>query len=77
MGARRGCWSVRPRPAATTAQAAGAGDTVIDYEYPEPPPPPVTTIAWRMGHISIGIFGMRAANHFGDGGSTTSRPTGR
>jgi DinB superfamily len=26
------------------------------------------TIAWRMGHISIGIFGMRAANHFGDGG---------
>ena len=59
---------MRPRAEATTPQAAGAGDTVIDYEYPEPAPPPVTTIAWRMGHISIGIFGMRAANHFGDGG---------
>ena len=63
-----GCWSVRPREAAISPQAAGAGDTVMDYQYPEPSPVPVTTIAWRMGHISIGIFGMRAANHFGDGG---------
>ena len=35
---------------------------------PEPTPPPITTIAWRLGHIAIGIFGARAANHFGDGG---------
>ena len=34
---------------------------------PEPEPPPLTTIAWRMGHISIGIFGGRASRHFGDG----------
>jgi hypothetical protein len=63
-----GAWSVRPRAEATTPQAAGSADTVMDYVYPEPSPAPVTTISWRMGHISIGIFGMRAANHFGDGG---------
>jgi hypothetical protein len=63
-----GCWSVRRRNATTAATAAGAGDTVIEYEYPEPEPPPFTTIAWRMGHIAIGVFGTRAANHFGDGG---------
>jgi hypothetical protein len=62
------CWSIRPRSEATTPIAAGTGDAVIEYEYPEPVPPPVTTIAWRMGHISIGIFGSRAANHFGEGG---------
>jgi DinB superfamily len=62
-----GCWSVRPRAEARTAMAAGAGDHVVDYVYPEPSPPPVTTIAWRMAHISVGILGMRASNHFGDG----------
>lgn len=64
------CWSIRPRDEATAAMAVGAGDTVIDFELPEPVPPPVTTIAWRMGHIAVGVFGMRAANHFGEGGVT-------
>jgi hypothetical protein len=63
-----GCWSLRPRGEATTAMAAGAGDVVADFAHPEPDPPPVTTIAWRLGHIAVGIFGMRAANHFGEGG---------
>jgi len=63
-----GCWSVRPRAEATTPMAAGAGDVVVDYAYPEPVPAPVTTIAWRMAHIAIGVFGQRAGNHFGDGG---------
>jgi DinB family protein len=62
-----GCWSVRPRAEATSPMATGPGDTVIDYAYPEPDPPPVTTIAWRIGHITL-VFGQRAANHFGDGG---------
>ena len=62
-----GMWSVRPRDTATAELAAGAGDAVIDFEMPEPDPPPLTTIAWRMGHISIGIFGGRASRHFGDG----------
>jgi hypothetical protein len=63
-----GCWSLRPRAEATTPMAAGLGDVVADFAYPEPQPPPFTTIAWRMGHLAIGVFGMRAANHFGDGG---------
>lgn len=49
-----GMWSVRPGPPAT-----------IDFAFPEPTPPPVTTIAWRLGHIIVGVFGMRNASHFG------------
>jgi hypothetical protein len=50
-----GCWSVRPR-----------GDTyAIDWVFPPPEPAPVTTIAWRLGHLITGVFGMRAASHFG------------
>jgi hypothetical protein len=59
------CWSLRPRGEATTGMAAGAGDWVIDFDYPAPTPSPITTIAWRMGHIAVGCFGTRAANHFG------------
>lgn len=59
-----GCWSVRPRDEATASHAVGAGDTVMDYAVPEPDPPPVTTIAWRLGHIAVGIFGARVASHF-------------
>ena len=62
-----GCWSIRPRREAVSTRAAGAGDWVADFELPEPDLPPVTTIAWRLGHISIGLFGMRASAHFGDG----------
>jgi hypothetical protein len=62
-----GCWSVRPRHEARTPMAAGGGDVVADFAFPEPSPPPFTTIAWRMAHLSVGVFGMRASNHFGDG----------
>lgn len=60
-----GAWSIRPRGTATSAMAAGGGDFTIDWEYPEPSPPPVTTIAWRLGHIIVGVFGVRVAAHFG------------
>lgn len=52
-----GCWNVRPAP-------DGSGHT-IDFAYPAPEPPPVTTIAWRLAHVIVGVFGMRAATHFG------------
>ena len=45
--------------------AAGGGEFVMDFEYPEPEPAPVTTIAWRLGHVTVGVFGMRNASHFG------------
>jgi hypothetical protein len=47
-----GMWSVR-------------GPDTVDFEYPEPSPPPVTTIAWRLGHLIVGVFGVRNASHFG------------
>lgn len=59
-----GCWNVRPRSQAATSHAAGGGDVVMDFALPEPDPSPVTTIAWRLGHISVGIFAMRTAAHF-------------
>ncbi len=65
-----GCWSLRRRGEVDPATAAGAGEHVMEYAYPEPDPPPVTTIAWRLGHIAIGIFGMRASAHFGDASVT-------
>lgn len=46
-----GAWSVR-------------GNS-IDWEYPPPEPTPVTTIAWRLAHITVGVFAMRSASHFG------------
>lgn len=60
-----GCWNLRRRDEATTAMAAGGGDLVLDWEWPEPVPPPVTTIAWRIGHVLVGVFGFRNAAHFG------------
>jgi len=60
-----GCWNLRPRAEATTAMAAGVGELVLDFERPEPVPAPVTTIAWRLGHLLVGVLGMRNANHFG------------
>jgi hypothetical protein len=63
-----GCWSIRPRAESTAPIGVGTGDAVLEFAIPEPTPPPVTTIAWRLAHIAIGIFGTRAANHFGDGG---------
>src|SRR5688500_9101295 len=60
-----GAWNVRPRDEARTAMAAGAGDLVIDFEHPEPSPAPVTTIAWRLGHLLVGVLGARNATYFG------------
>jgi hypothetical protein len=67
-------WSIRPR-AEARAKAVGLGDVIIDFDLPEPQPAPVTTIAWRMGHLSIGVFGARAANHFGEPGTVAYETT--
>lgn len=60
-----GCWSIRPRTQATTPLAMGPGELVVDYAMPAPEPTPVTTIAWRLAHIIVGVFGWRNASHFG------------
>lgn len=65
-----GCWSVRPRPQTKAELAHGAGEHVLEFAWPEPTPPPVTTIAWRMAHLVVGVFGQRSAAHF-EGPPTT------
>lgn len=60
-----GCWSVRRRGESTAPIAAGGGDFTIDWASPEPDPSPVTTIAWRIGHIVVGVLGVRVASQFG------------
>ena len=60
-----GSWNLRPRGEEITTMAAGGGDWVADFEHPEPFPAPVTTIAWRLAHLLVGVFGQRNASHFG------------
>jgi hypothetical protein len=57
-----GAWNVRPRGTGTAPIAVGGGEFTMDYAMPEPDPPPVTTIAWRLGHIVVGVLGMRVAS---------------
>lgn len=47
-----GCWTVHL-------------DGGIDFEFPAPDPEPVTTIAWRLAHVIVGVLAMRAHSHFG------------
>ena len=37
----------------------------MDYAIPEPEPAPAATIAWQLGHVIVGVLGLRAASHFG------------
>jgi hypothetical protein len=60
-----GAWNVRPRGTSTAPTQAGGGELTIDWAFPEPEPAPVTTIAWRIGHLVVGVLGARVAGHFG------------
>ncbi|WP_414166974.1 DinB family protein [Streptoverticillium reticulum] len=57
-----GCWTVRPR---RTEQEAGGGTFTVDYAFPAPEPAPVTTIAWRLAHITVHVLSKRAEMCFG------------
>ena len=60
-----GMWSIRPCGTSTAPVSIGASDFTADYAWPEPDPVPATTIAWRLAHLLVGVFGMRVASHFG------------
>lgn len=54
------CWTVHP-------------DGSVDFAYPPPQPEPVTTIAWRLAHVIVGVLAVRAHSHFGGRPRTTRR----
>ena len=62
-------WSVHPRTPAgeqpPTPIQGGSGAMVIDFDAPEPDPAPLTTIAWRLGHLIVGVLAMRSHSHHG------------
>jgi DinB superfamily len=58
-------WNVHPRGTSTAPIQAGGGAFTVDFAIPEPDPPPVTTIAWRLAHVIVGVLGARSAAHFG------------
>ena len=60
-----GCWNVRPRGTSTAPIQGGSGAMIVEFAFPEPDPPPVTTIAWRLAHVVVGVLAMRNAAHFG------------
>lgn len=60
-----GAWNVRRRGEGRPELSHGSGDVTIDFAFPEPIPSPVTTIAWRLGHVIVGVFGARVHGHFG------------
>jgi len=47
-----GCWTVHP-------------DGSVDFSHPAPEPTPVTTIAWRLAHVIVGVLAVRNHHHFG------------
>jgi DinB family protein len=57
-------WSVRPRGQSTSPGAMGSGEYTMDYGFPVPTPAPLTTIAWRLAHLIVGVLGKRNAAHF-------------
>jgi hypothetical protein len=59
-----GGWSIR-HGGSTASMSLGGGDYLIEYAHPAPDPAPVTTIAWRLAHVTVGVFAMRNASHFG------------
>ena len=60
-----GCWSIRRRGESTAAAPFGGGAFTMDYAPPPRQDEPVTTIAWRLAHVIVGVFAMRNASHFG------------
>lgn len=56
-------WTVHPVGAGIADH--GTGEFRCDFAFPTPVPPPMTTIAWRLQHLVVGVFGMRVAAHFG------------
>ena len=60
-----GCWSIRPRGESTSPAPIGSGRWQRDDAPGDPDPAPVTTVAWRMAHMTVEVLAVRTASHFG------------
>ena len=62
----RDAWNVRPRGSAPRpgALVVGTGAGVLDWAPDPPEPTPLTTIAWRLAHLVVGVLGDRNARYF-------------
>ena len=49
----------------TAPVALGGGEFTLDFAWPAPDPVPATTIAWRLSHLIVAVFGLRVGSHFG------------
>ncbi|MFK0292746.1 DinB family protein [Streptomyces sp. NPDC090442] len=56
------CWTVRPR---RSEDEMGGGRFTVDYTFPTPAIAPVTTIAWRMAHLTVHVLARRTEMYFG------------
>ena len=59
-----GTWSVRPRGTCTSPAPIGSGAWQRDDAPDNLDPAPVTTIAWRLAHLTVECLAMRTASHF-------------
>lgn len=60
-----GSWRIARRDDARTELVGGSGDWVMEAAFPEPDDPPLTTIGWRLGHVTVQVLGRRNWSHFG------------
>jgi hypothetical protein len=66
------CWTVSRRGESSAPTSYGSGAFTWDYYPPPYDPEPMTTIAWRLGHLSEGLAEMNGV-YFG--GAQTSIET--
>jgi hypothetical protein len=59
-----GSWSVRPRGTSSSPAPIGSGPMQRDDAPDDPDPAPVTTIAWRVAHLTVECLSIRTMNHF-------------
>ncbi|KDF00748.1 hypothetical protein Y900_017860 [Mycolicibacterium aromaticivorans JS19b1 = JCM 16368] len=59
------CWTAHGEGRPGGLERSDPGPIRIDFAYPPPEPEPVTTIAWRLAHVIVGVLAMRNHSHFG------------
>ena len=58
------CWTISPRGASSAPTSLGAGEFTMDFGEPPHDREPVTTIAWRLAHLIVGLAETNGT-HFG------------